>query len=565
MTTPTIPLGAERCLDPGIVGDKAARLARAKAAGLPVPESLVIPCEVSAAALTAATRDAHRRGLHACRLDVMSADRSGLADLVPHARAMGPSLAVRSSAPLEDDPRLAGAYNSLIGVLPEELPTAVLAVWASAIRGPGQPPRMGVLIQPELAPEWAGTAERRNDGWVVVTATKGGAQALTAGWTAGVTMTVSPSGDIATAEPQSPDDQVVRAAAALARDVAAALGDSMIEWAFSGGCTWLIQSRRGPGAARPAPDTADPRPGYPEPLVARGYLLLAARCAGDFAERWILPWAIAGDGSYSPHEPFPRDRPPGGHRPPRRLARPVTVWEQLTALSDQLTANVWATEPSKAGQVSARLESVRQGGDPALADRLPALRPPDPTLALLCLDLAADLGAHLTATGVISSARQLWALPADLGPVLRGTAEPPDPQRAAYKAALRWEPLLYSLAAAGQRLPGLPVSPGTGCGPGIVAEDVAALAARQADWLPPRPVIVARYPLPRYSSLLMGAAGLVAHGGSEGAHLVTVARSLGVPAVLGCDLSAMLKPGCQVAVDGTAGTVAILAPAVTDL
>lgn len=551
MTTPTVSIGAEQCLDPGIVGDKAARLAQARAAGLPVPDSVVVPCSVSAAALTAAARDVHRRGLHACRLDVMSADVSDLMDLVELAREVGPSLAVRSSAPLEDDPRLAGAYSSLIGVLPEELPTAVLAVWASAIRGPGAPPRMGVLIQPELQPEWAGTAERRPDGSVVVTAAKGGAQALTAGWATGLTSTVSPAGDITAAESPAAEvaAEVVRAAAALARDVGAALGDTLIEWAFADGCTWLIQSRHGPVAVGPEPDIASTAPHCPEPLVARGHLLLAAGCAGDFAERWILPWALGGEGSYSPRA--------SGDRPPRRLSRPVAVWERLTALSDQLTASVWAASPGESGQISARLESLRQGGDPALADRLGTLCPLDPALARLCLSLAADLAAHLTATGVIASARQFWALPADLGPLLSGVAKPPDPQRAEYKAALRWEPLLYSLAAAGPWLSGVPVSPGTGCGPGIAADDAAVLAARQADWLPPRAVIVARYPLPRYSSLLMGAAGLVAYGGSEAAHLVTVARSLGVPAVLGCDLLAALAPGCQVAVDGTAGTVAI--------
>jgi phosphohistidine swiveling domain-containing protein len=92
----------------------------------------------------------------------------------------------------------------------------------------------------------------------------------------------------------------------------------------------------------------------------------------------------------------------------------------------------------------------------------------------------------------------------------------------------------------------------------MLADDAALTASSQVGGLPPRSVIVARYPLPRYSPLLMDAAGLVTDGGSEAAHLVTVAQSLGVPAVLGCDLTAVIRPGSYVAVDGTAGTVAVL-------
>lgn len=570
--TPTVSLGAQECLDPSVVGDKAARLARAKAAGLTVPDSVVVPCAVSAAVLAAATRDVHRRGLHACWLDVMAADHSALADLVMLARDVGPTLAVRSSAQLEDDPRLAGAYSSLIGVRPEEVPTAVLAVWASAIRGPGQPPQMAVLIQPELTPDWAGTAELGGDGSVCVTATRGGAQALTAGWAGGVTVRVSPSGDLTPAGPETVNGPVLRAAAALARDVATALGDTMVEWAFAEGRAWLIQSRRAPAVPAPELALASSAPGYPEPLVARDYLVLAARCAGDLAERWILPWAIAGDGSHAPHQPLtaghsrdehdPSDEhgPGGEHGPGELLARAAAVWTRLTTVSDQLTCQVWGVGRAQAGQISARLAALRHGGDTGLADRLPSLRPPDPVLARRCLDLAAELAAHLRAAGVIASARHFWALPAELGPVLRGRVRPQDPQHSAYKAALSWEPLLYSVAAAGARLPAVPVAPGIGCGPAVLADDVAELAMGQAGWLPPRPVIVARYPLPRYSPLLMGAAGLVAYGGSEAAHLVTVARSLGVPAVLGCDLRPVVEPGCYVAVDGTEGTVSVLSP-----
>jgi phosphoenolpyruvate-protein kinase (PTS system EI component) len=56
--------------------------------------------------------------------------------------------------------------------------------------------------------------------------------------------------------------------------------------------------------------------------------------------------------------------------------------------------------------------------------------------------------------------------------------------------------------------------------------------------------------------MLWEAAGLVAEHGSEGAHLFEVARSLGVPAVLGVALDATDR---VVAVDGDLGAVSALA------
>jgi phosphohistidine swiveling domain-containing protein len=98
-----------------------------------------------------------------------------------------------------------------------------------------------------------------------------------------------------------------------------------------------------------------------------------------------------------------------------------------------------------------------------------------------------------------------------------------------------------------------------GCGRAISASQ-EAFALSESAGIPARSVIVVRYPLPRYSPLLLGAAGLVAHGGSEAAHLVTVARALGVPAVLGCAVSPMMKSGqdTYVAIDGEAGLVSVL-------
>ena len=223
-----------RCRDPAVVGAKAARLARARAAGLPVPDSVVVPCAASGPVLAAAAQTAARRGVHAGRLEVMSADRTGLAELVAWTRPLGTVLAVRSSSPREDEPDLAGAYGSMIGVRPEEFPTAVLSVWASAVldratEGPAElaAPLMGVLVQRELVPAFAGTAEMLAGGSAEVIMTAGSAAGLMAGWEPGQRTVVSPSAD-ASPPPAGSEAEAASLAAALALQTAEKLGDNLI-------------------------------------------------------------------------------------------------------------------------------------------------------------------------------------------------------------------------------------------------------------------------------------------------------------------------------------------------
>jgi hypothetical protein len=575
--TAALTIDVEQCRDSDLVGVKAARLAQARAVGFPVPDSLAVPCAVSTRALAAAVGAEIGPRLHAARLEVMSADQADLHWLVSLSRTLGPTLAVRSSSPLEGDPRLAGAFSSLIGVTPEEVPTAVLAVWASAIRAPGPAPRMGVLIQPELVPVSAGTAELIADGSVEVVATDGPAAALTAGWVSGVTVAVSLSGDIEpTAATLPVTKSVLRVVAGLTRDVAAALGDDLIEWAFADDRLWLVQSRKAERAVaprrRPMPaqsalqrptsavsarsTAARQAPGDLDQAVASPFIdprlvLRAVRCAGDLAERWVLPWAVAWAG-----------RPPASETPePRLEPDPSATWTLMTKLSEQLTAEVWGVRTDQVDRVAADLGPLRRGHVSSFDTDLMALPAPDQLLALRCLQLCARLTSHLIARRVISSAAQFWALPSDIGSLLRGGPEPADLHRRPHLAALRWESLLDSAVVTGQRFGGTAASTGTGCGLAVLAGEAAILAADRAGGLPGRPVIVMRYPLPQYSPLLMGAAGLVSHGGSAAAHLMAVARSLGVPAVIGCDLLAEVGQGsgAYVAVDGWSGSVSVLA------
>ena len=73
-----------------------------------------------------------------------------------------------------------------------------------------------------------------------------------------------------------------------------------------------------------------------------------------------------------------------------------------------------------------------------------------------------------------------------------------------------------------------------------------------------RDVLVAPLPLPHLAPLLWHSAALVSTGGSSGAHLFEVARSLGVPAAIGVDPTVSGGAGSLVAVDGNSGVVSIL-------
>jgi phosphoenolpyruvate-protein kinase (PTS system EI component) len=63
--------------------------------------------------------------------------------------------------------------------------------------------------------------------------------------------------------------------------------------------------------------------------------------------------------------------------------------------------------------------------------------------------------------------------------------------------------------------------------------------------------------------LLWHSAAIVSIGGSSGAHLFEVARSLGVPAVIGVEAAVSGGAGSLVAVDGDTGVVSVLLPDAT--
>lgn len=252
------------------LGGKAAALARLGAAGLPVPEWLVVPPGDGPLAPAAA------------------------AELVAAVRGLAPSatwFAVRSSAQDEDGAAhsFAGLLESFLGVPPEDVPAKVAAVRRSGAgervlayrreRGlTGPAPQPAVLVQRLIVAEAAGVAFSADPvsgrrGHAVVSAVLGLGTALVSGECDADTFTVDRRGAIIAraivpksarhragggmaggvraepvpaeraAAPALTDAEVV-AVAALARAAERHCGRPQdIEWAWAEGRLWLLQSR----------------------------------------------------------------------------------------------------------------------------------------------------------------------------------------------------------------------------------------------------------------------------------------------------------------------------------
>ena len=250
----------------GLAGAKAAQLARAAGAGLAVLPGYVVPVAEGRPALSAgaaAVRDgrpaAARRAVLGHRLD------EGLAAALREAVArLGGRVIVRSSSPLESDPRWSGAFSSVAEVGPDDVGPAVRSCWASAfavdplarLAACGLPPEtleLGVLLQPEIRPMAGGVARvtpaaDAAGAEVTVEGVPGHPGALLSGWAEGA------SGR-ELAELVGP--ATVTAVADLAARAWRLLGDDVIEWAAADGGVWLLQSGRSGatgGRARAATD-----------------------------------------------------------------------------------------------------------------------------------------------------------------------------------------------------------------------------------------------------------------------------------------------------------------------
>lgn len=536
--TGTLALGDPAARGP-VVGAKAALLAIAAAKGLPVLRGLIVPTEVSAPAITAGA-DALSRGgrakayLAASSVDVRSAEIDTLA-------SVGARLVVRSSTTLDLDGRWSGAFASYLDVVPDDLASAVRGCWSSVFtrdalarcEETGTDPsslRIGVLIQPWLAFAFGGTTHVDRHGDVVrVTATRGGAHRVVAGDGA-TTVTVAADGRVEGDADVPP--AVVAAAAALARDALHATGVGAIEWGATGERVILLQV--GPAEVPIRRDrTATVVPGASLPADARRVAAIVARFRGALADDLVLPWALGAPGVVE--------------GPPIAVDDVPAAIAEVRAHAAELEVAVWGA--ARRDNAAAAIADLRGTDVERGLARLRGLDAPPLATAQRVVGLIEGIGRALEARGILPAAEAVWRLAsAGLDAAANGT--PP----AMHSGPDRWEPFLAETAfALGGRRDGTPVADGIGAGRLHVVSTLREIGRPS-----PRVVLAVPAPLSQLAPLLWHSSAIITSRGSAGAHLFEVARSLGVPAVIGVAPEDLGPSGSLVAVDGATGTVASL-------
>jgi len=236
-STSTRRLADVRMADGPEVGGKAASLGELLAAGVRVPDGVV---------LTAAAAD------------MTSDERRWLLGAGAWDLGDGP-FAVRSSGIAEDgvERSYAGIYETVLGVSPDDLPAAVDRCLASAAAArvaqyePAGGGRMAVIIQRMVAPAAAGvalTADPINGdrGSCVVTAVRGVGERLVSGAAIGDEWVVRAGRLTARRQPeQAIDRRQAMQVASEARRIAVARGTPQdVEWAIDAeGALWILQAR----------------------------------------------------------------------------------------------------------------------------------------------------------------------------------------------------------------------------------------------------------------------------------------------------------------------------------
>ena len=535
--------------DPSLVGVKAARLAAATSAGLPVLPGRVLPSEASSDAVArgmgALKTGSEASGYLAAMESVVPADLAE--ELMRRAAPDGRRLVVRSSTLLDDDGRWSGAFTSYLGVEGSDLATALRGCWASVFSADALARcretgieigslRIAVLVQPFLAFEAGGTARVRPDGTVVVTAVPGGPAGVMGGQ-GGREVIVGEDGPVAEGLGESAvGAETVEAAAALARRAAEAVAAGAIEWGAIGGELSLLQIGPTP------PERAVLRPSGPATSPARmpapvaGLARLVTAFPGPLADDLVFPWALGSDGV------------PEGER--IEVDDPESALREARASADELAAEVWRTAPREARDRAAAVSRLLLEGRVEDGCReIAGLPAPDTSAAGRVVGLILGLGAFLVDAGVLPSDSLVWRVTvSELERAIGG--DRPSLRR----GPGRWEPFVADVV----RSRGLHAT-GTAVSPGIAAGHLHPLRELRAMGRPAaRDVLAAPLPLPHMAPLLWHSAALVSTGGSSGAHLFEVARSLGVPAVIGVDPTVSGGAGSLVAVDGNSGVVSIL-------
>ncbi|MGH9082521.1 MAG: PEP-utilizing enzyme [Acidimicrobiales bacterium] len=566
------------------VGAKAGRLADARRRRLPVLPGFAVLPGPGRALVAELLPQVAERGPHAVSLALMERV-AGEVDLTPaieRARTVGTSLVARSSSIVEDDAVWSGAFSSFLDLRPDQLTTAVAGCWASTVTpsvleicertGIGPPEACpAVLVQPMVEPQAAGTATFTPTG-VEIMAVWGSPAPLLAGWVEGWQATVRGDDVTGPAVGEGPPGRGraldrpfpagwFRAVADLA---SAALdgAPAAIEWAMVDDRPLLLQARpallRACPVAVPAPhdEAAAPPvgPGGGRGVtgtagevgeVGEGAALLPgavtiaraiARYGGPLGDELVLPWLLSlGD--------------PVGE--PTASLGDGTGFDAAVGMASALVAEAMGTGRDGAAEAAAEhLARVERGDLGALA----GVRPVDRATAGAVLAGFGSAGRSLVEAGVLAHLEQVWCLSVEAVRRLLADPVPGDWHRHRHRN-LRWQALLQQVIAVhGRAMVGDGVSPGRAAGP---ARRLSA--SRDLRRVVPGDIVVLRRPSPQLAPSLWVASGLVAERGSGAAHLVEVARSLRVPAVVGIGPIEVAEGDDLLFVDGDEARVAALA------
>ncbi|MGI9595265.1 MAG: PEP/pyruvate-binding domain-containing protein, partial [Acidimicrobiales bacterium] len=284
-------------------GAKGSGLARARAAGFPVLDGFVINPDASAPALDRAGEVLEQRGTGGARMAIIGYQLpEPLIDDINRAAAeLQPPLIVRSSSVLEGSGEWSGAFTSVPEILHGEVDKAAKSVWATSFSievlerfeaaemEPGSAP-MGVLVQPEIQPDFGGAAIVDAAGAVTVNAVKGSPRDLMAGWVAG-TRAVLEEGVLRGQEAvELMGEARVMAVAEMATSVKERLGHNLIEWAVADDDLILLQVQ---DSAVHEVEEAMVVPAALAHPFALDFIKLAHRYPGALGDELVLGWLPA--------------------------------------------------------------------------------------------------------------------------------------------------------------------------------------------------------------------------------------------------------------------------------
>ena len=182
------------------------------------------------------------------------------------------------------------------------------------------------------------------------------------------------------------------------------------------------------------------------------------------------------------------------------------------------------------------------------------LRVPDLDQAQAVLRLLETARRGLVAAGAVADPQLAWHLRVvEAIAILRERHAPVLKSRIGFD---RWEPFdAAAVIAHGKVGVGVAAAPGTAVGRMCFVSD-----PHDVPDFRPRDVLVGTHPLPNLAALLWDASAVITTGGGPAAHLFESARALGIPAVTGLDLEALLggdparnSGQVSLAVDGLGG------------